>query len=434
MSAPLRILFVNRMAAMVRGGGETFDLEMARHLAALGCEVTFLTGIPVFGRARLGPDDWWGAAVAHGQSAIGNRQSKIATRHLRTPYLGWFPWDKVRGGWRVRWADFVWFEKAAARWAWKRRAQFDVIQVCELVTFVDEFKKRSSGFRVQCSGSVPPVVMRLTAPDFHDPHGALRAADAVIASGTTMKKVRAGPRTDCHNIPNGVDTTVFRPHATDFRAAQGWGADELVIVSVARFQTVKNHAMLVEAFRRVLAEEPRARLALAGSGPLEADVRAACAAAGVASRVSFLGEMPFHRVADLYAASDIAVVSSEYESFSFVALEAMASALPLVVTATEWVPGLIGLPIGDCRMSTGDSSEQSEIENRQSAMLQAPGGVVVPVGDAESFAGGLLQLLRDAEARHRMGAWNRDRVVREFGWTASAAKLLAVYRDLVKHS
>ncbi len=394
----MRILFINRMAAMVRGGGETFDLEMARHLAALGCEVTFLTGIPLFGKARLGPAEWWGGGSA-------DFRFQISEVHIRTPYLGWFPWDKVRGGWRVRWADFVMFERAAVRWAWAHRAQFDVIQVCELVTVVNEWKHLSS----QPS---PPIAMRLTAPDFFDPHGALQKADAVIASGTTMKRMQAGPRPDCHNIPNGVDTGLFRPHPTSFRTQQGWADDDFIILSVARFQAVKNHAMLVEAFRRVLAEEPRARLVLAGSGPLEASVRAACAAAGVTARVSFLGERPFDQVADLYASAQVAVISSDYESFSFVALEAMATGLPLVVTATEWVPGLIG---------------RADVK---SGMGEVPGGLVSPMGDAGAFAQALLRLIRDPAERARMGVWNRDRAMRDFGWTTSARTLLEVYRAL----
>ena len=405
------------MASMVRGGGETFDLEMARHLAQLGCEVTLLTGAPLLGRSQLGPKEWWPG------TEISDFGSRISDFQIRTPYLGWFPWDKVRGGWRVRWADFVLFEKAAARWAWKRRAQFDVIQVCELVTVVNEWKQLSSHHSntpaLQSPNQPIPIVMRLTAPDFYDPYGALQHADAVVASGTTMNKVRAGLRPDCHDIPNGVDTALFRPHATDFRAAQGWSADDVVIVSVARFQAVKNHPMLVDAFRRVLAVEPRARLVMAGSGPLEGDIRARCAAGGVSNRVTFLGELPFERVAALYAASDIAVVSSDYESFSFVALEAMATALPMAVTATEWVPTLIGADTG-----------KSEIPNPKSEIREAPGGFISPIKDSASFADALLRLARDADLRQRMGRWNRARVESDFGWSASAARLLALYQRL----
>jgi glycosyltransferase involved in cell wall biosynthesis len=407
---PLRILFINRMASLVRGGGETFDLEMARHLADLDCKITLLTGLPLFGRARLGPSAWW-------PSLPSGDHVPVAQAQVRTPYFGWFPWDKTPGGWRLRIADFKCFEWRAARWAFQRRDQFDVIQVCELPFFVGYWKALERRARV----SPRPVCMRLTAPDFYDPQGALSRADAVIASGATMKKVQAGLRVDCHNIPNGVDVTMFRPHATGVRARYGWAADDLVIVFVARFQSVKNHDLLVEAFRSVVERVPQARLVFAGSGPLETQVRTRCVAAGVAERVHFLGEVAFRDVADLYAAADLKVISSDYESFSFVALEAMASGLPLVVTRTDWVPGLIGWS-PDAKSNPSSDPDLQEV----------PGGLVVPVGQVRPMAEALLRLLAQPQVRQRMGAWNRARVERDFGWTASARKLREVYHALAK--
>ena len=55
-----------------------------------------------------------------------------------------------------------------------------------------------------------PVVMRVTAPNVYDPWHGMAQADAVIASGTSMAKLRAGPRPDCVEVPNGVDVTRFR--------------------------------------------------------------------------------------------------------------------------------------------------------------------------------------------------------------------------------
>ena len=372
----MRVLFVNRMAGMVRGGGETFDLEIARHLELLGCETSFLTGIPLFSNART--------PVASPRAYS-----------VRTPYFGWFPWDKVRGGWRLRLADFYLFEKAAARWVAARKDQFDVVQVCELPTFVAEVKKR---------GVTLPVVMRMTAPDYYDAGGALHKADAVIASGATMEKLK-GVRADCVDIPNGVDAELFQPHASVFRKAIGIPEEDFVILFVGRFQAVKNHAMLVDAFARLLPQCPRARLVLAGSGPLEGRIRARCRAAGIARRVMFLGEVPFQDLPDVYAAADLKVITSDYESFCFAALEAMATALPLVVTDTDWVPKLIG---------------------------RGEGGLVVKRNDANELAEALASLMDDAPRRAAMGRRNRETVVREYQWKNSAARLAGLYRDLLE--
>jgi glycosyltransferase involved in cell wall biosynthesis len=372
----MRILFVNRMASMVRGGGETFDLEIARHLHGLGCAVHFLSGIPLLGSAQT--------PVTQAPSTT-----------LRTPYTGWFRWDQVRGGWRLRMADFWCFETAAARWASRRAGHFDVVQVCELPTFVNRWK---------ALGMETPVVMRLTAPDFHDPDGAVNHADAVIASGATLMKVQGRIHRECTNIPNGVDTERFRPHASDFRARQGIGAGAFVVLFVARFQGVKNHRMLLRAFALLAERKPESVLVLAGSGPLEDEMKALAGQLGIAEKVRFLGETPFEELPSVYAAADLKVVSSDYESFCFAALEAMATALPLVVTDTDWVPKLID---------------------------RDQGGRVVPKGSAESFAGAMMELADNALLRRTMGEWNRSKVLGQFGWESSARRLLALYERLI---
>ena len=371
-----RILFVNRMLSMERGGGETFDLEIARCLEGMECEISYLSGIPVFGCGKVPLD-------------------RDRSFTLRTPWTGWFPWDVVRGGWRLRRADFRWFERAAVRWAAARHDRFDLVQVCELPGFVAAWKAR---------GESVPVIMRLTAPNFDDPDGGLEQADGVIASGMTVEAVHAGRRPDCVDIPNAVDTARFAPASSSFRRDRGIDKDALVILYVARFQAFKNHALLVDAFAGVAAKAPDAVLVLGGSGPLRARVRRRVAALGLSARVIFLGEVPFEDVPGVYAASDIKVIASDYESFCFAALEAMATGLPVVTTDCGWVPRLI----------EGDR-----------------GGVVVPIGDRDRLAAALVALGGDADARREMGAWNRERAVARHGWQASAEKLLALYGDVL---
>lgn len=375
-----RVLFVNRMAAMLRGGGETFDLEMARHLARRGCEVLFLTGIPLASGARV--------VLAEGAPPAGPRFVR-----LRTPYFGDLRWDAVPGGWRLRQLDFLLFERAAVRWADRHRAAFDVLQVCEL-------PRVAAGWRARGRGA--PLVLRLTSPLYYDPVGGLACADALVASGTSVAQLRGQGRA-VEDIPNGVDTDLFRPHAGSFRQRAGIGPDELVVLNVARFVGVKNHPLLLRAFARLHAQLPGARLVLVGSGPGLGAAQDACRRAGIAGRVIFTGEQPFAAVAEIYAAADVKVIASDYESFSFTALEAMASGLPLAVTDTEWVPHLIG---------------------------GAAGGRVFPRGDAEAAAAALLELARDPAARARMGRRNRETVLARYTWDASAARLLELYRRL----
>lgn len=407
----LRILFVNRMAVMERGGGETFDLEIARHLAQLGCEITFLAGIPLFGRARL---------------------PLRGLRHvlLRSPYFGWFPWDKVKGGWRLRVADFTLFEKRAASWILRHCDAFDIVQLCELPNVVVFCKSQKA------SGRLPRFVVRLTAPNYHDPRGGIPLADGLIASGTSVAKLHAKGEARVVNVPNAVDTERFRPHPSDFRRARGIPDDAVVLLYVARFQDFKNHAMLLRAFEIAARSRADLHLLLAGSGPLLPRLKETASGMSAGARVHFLGEVGFEALPDIYAAADIKVISSDYESFCFAAIEAMSTGLPVVTTDCGWVPGLIGdaLPPIEQQWVKGERDPPSgrfRDERDGARIREVPGGLVTGRNDAESFAAAILQLAADPARRARIGAWNREKAVREHGWRSSADTLLRYYRQVL---
>ena len=371
-SKPLRVLFVNRMACLERGGGETFDLEISRHLAQAGVQVTYLCGAPLLRPAPL---------------------PVPGARTLRTPWLRRFPWDKVKGGWRVRQLEFEIFEWRAARWIAQRADEFDVIQVCELPNLVHWLKQR---------GVKTPVVMRLTAPNYYDPRGGVKQADALIASGTSIARLRERGHAGVADIPNAVDAELFQPQVSGFRSRHGIGRDEFVALYVARFQAFKNHAVLLEAFARFVREHSAARLVLAGSGPLRERCEQQAAERGLADKVLFLGEVPYGELPGVYAAADVKVISSDYESFCFAAIEAMSTGLPVLTTDCAWVPQLVA-----------DGA-----------------GLVVPVGDAAALAAGLEKLADNPALRRRMGATGRQHVLERHTWPASAEKLRRLYAGL----
>jgi glycosyltransferase involved in cell wall biosynthesis len=461
---PLRILIVNRMAAVERGGGETFDLEMGHQLAALGHEVSFLCGWPLFARLRArgarpcnkGADDaipW--QAVDH-------------MILLRSPFFRWFPWDKVRGGWRLRMAEFWIFEKLAARWIDRHRPPFDIIQICELPTLVKELKRKRKTGKQKTK-----TVLRLTAPNVHDPAGGVQMADAVIASGTSIQKIRATLRPDCFDIPNGVDVERFRPASVVGHPSSVVSKPEignlqpatrirnpehnqgprtknqeprtknqepaapapLALLYVARFQAFKNHALLVQALRRVVDVEPGVTLQLAGSGPLRRETEELATKLGIMDHVKFLGEVPYEELPQVYQQADVMAISSEYESFCFAAIEAMASGLPVVTTDCGWVPRLIGdelPPIDkqyvDARPEPEGRFASSEEGQRWRAV---PGGLVTDRIDVASLEQALLRMIRDPVLRQQCSDWNRARAVREHGWASSAERLVDVYQNLL---
>jgi glycosyltransferase involved in cell wall biosynthesis len=263
-----------------------------------------------------------------------------------------------------------------------------------------------------------------------------------MASGTSIALIRESLRPDVHDIPNAVDTTRFHPAESGaeraaFRAAHGVPDDAPVMVYVARFQGFKNHAVLIDALAEASAKAPELRLVLAGSGPLRGEVEARARRVGVEDRVVFLGEVGFGDLPAIYRAADLAVISSDYESFCFAAIEAMASGLPVVTTDCGWVPGLIGdslPPIRKQAVVGDDPPERFAAAGADPRIRDVPGGIVTARGDAGALAVAIIRMLENEAARTACARWNREKAVRDHGWESSAKKLLMVYERLMLHA
>ena len=131
-----------------------------------------------------------------------------------------------------------------------------------------------------------------------------------------------------------------------------WGDGEARILTVGSLKQQKNHAMLIRAFA-VLARKRPARLVIVGEGPLRRELEQVAATEGVADRVMMPGfaldPWPY------FASADVFALSSDYEGFGLVLVEAMFSGLPVVSTDCQSGPreildgGRFGAltPVGD---------------------------------------------------------------------------------------
>src|SRR5206468_12249652 len=123
---------------------------------------------------------------------------------------------------------------------------------------------------------------------------------SVAISNEVARSFRAVYGTDADAvIPNGVDLAAPR---TDWRQANGFSAEDVLIVSVARLDPQKNPLLLIDA----LPDDPRCHLLLAGDGEL---LDAARQKAG--ERVHLIGVRS--DIPDVLAASDIFALASDYE-------------------------------------------------------------------------------------------------------------------------
>ena len=179
----------------------------------------------------------------------------------------------------------------------------------------------------------------------------MRRADYVIAISAQIReqlRSRGVAQARIREIPNAVDTQKFRPVGAELkrelRTRFGLPAEKTVFVFSGRLSRAKGLPMLVEAWPEVIARHPDAFLAIVGSGKLsfddcEAAIRDFVAANGLSESVLFAGESD--RVFEYLQAADVFVFPTEYEGFSLALVEALACAMPVVVTAVGAAPDLI---------------------------------------------------------------------------------------------
>jgi glycosyltransferase involved in cell wall biosynthesis len=200
----------------------------------------------------------------------------------------------------------------------------------------------------------------------------------------------------------GVDASFFRPDRRDlsWRRELGAGGRVPIVLHVGRLAAEKNLAVLVAAWvgaRRALGDA--AVFVVAGDGPRAAQVRRALPWA------RHLGFLERRRLAALYASADLCVLPSASETCGLVALEAMASGLPVIAAEA-----------GGLRES---------VEHGRS-------GLLMPPHEPERFADAIVHLVRDADHRAvlsagaRRAATNRDVAIED-------QQLLTQYATLIHH-
>ena len=150
-----------------------------------------------------------------------------------------------------------------------------------------------------------------------------RVTDRVIANSRAVAEsliFNGIPDAKIAIIPNNVDTSRFRPReAVQAREALGLAPGGPYMGYIGRLAFEKRPELFVEAAKRVLAARQDVRAVLFGTGPLEAALKAA--AAEFSDRIIFYGDC--REVELAHAALDVLVLTSSWEGFPNVVLEAI---------------------------------------------------------------------------------------------------------------
>jgi glycosyltransferase involved in cell wall biosynthesis len=237
-----------------------------------------------------------------------------------------------------------------------------------------------------------------------------RLSDAFVAVSQQdrrrMSEVEGIPPARTRFVPNGIPPLpALRGH--DVRGEFGIPADAPLGVCVTIFRPQKALDVLVEAAALVAREHPSFRVLVVGAAnaALAEPVLALARERGVAENVVVGGLRD--DVADVLAAGDIALLSSDFEGSPLSVLEYMAAGKPVVATRVGGVPDLVR-----------DGSE----------------GLLVEPRDPAAFAAAVSRLVADAELRRRMGESARRRQREEFDIDVTVRRIEELYLELYARS
>ena len=254
----------------------------------------------------------------------------------------------------------------------------------------------------------------------------LRRRDRVTAVGEFVKRALVTneglPARRIDVIYNGIDLDQFGGddgQAGDaresgagalreqVRSSLGLEATQPVMLQVARFHSVKDHATAIRAVAGVRKQMPDAVLLLAGDGDERTEMEKLVEELGVQANVRFLGVRK--DISDLMAAADVFLLSSVSEGVSVTLLEAMACRVPVVATDVGGNPEVVDAGVT---------------------------GLLAPRGDDVGLAEHLTTLLSDAVMRERMGEAGRSRALGMFTEAQMHDAFAQLYVDMAagRHS
>ncbi len=234
--------------------------------------------------------------------------------------------------------------------------------------------------------------------------------DEVIATSETSASFVTRDATVIHH---GIDLDVYRPPVDRAAAFAATGLPgKYGVGTFGRVRRQKGSDLFVEAMCRLLPNHPDFAAVVVGhvsvdNLPFVEKLKQRIAAAGLAERIRFLGELPIEEVPLWYQRISIYVFASRVEGFGLTMLEAMASGDAVVATRA----GAAEMLIAD-----GDT------------------GVLAPIDDVEALVGAIEPLMRDSDRIAELGARARTRVADGFSRGREVDDIVAVYRRLWKAS
>ena len=215
---------------------------------------------------------------------------------------------------------------------------------------------------------------------------------------------RIGVTTALKTIPTGIDLNEFKDTNPRW-LYENYNIDPgaRILLFVGRLGKEKNVTFLLKSFQILQEIIPNLHLVLVGKGPLEPQLRQLCSELAIASKVTFTGVLPRHKIVHCYASAYLFVFPSVTETQGLVIGEAKASGLPVVAIRA----------FGPAEM----------VRHGEDGILTEP--------SLTSFTEGILQLLQDDRLYQAM----RQKAFENASLLSSsycASQMLEAYEELIE--
>jgi glycosyltransferase involved in cell wall biosynthesis len=209
-------------------------------------------------------------------------------------------------------------------------------------------------------------------------------------------------------IPLGVDYKDFvkRLSALDspakVREELGLNGTYPVLLNVARLSPVKGQSDLISLMPLVLERCPKAKLLIAGDGPILGDLKALCNDLGIQDNVVFLGQRD--DIPELLNICDIFVFSSYYEGLPGAIIEAITAEKPVVAFS---IPALNGV-----------------IQNGRS-------GIVIKERNNLSFSQSIVELAEKPDRGKQLAKEAKTQIIERFNIEQNIKTLESLYINIL---
>lgn len=237
----------------------------------------------------------------------------------------------------------------------------------------------------------------------------IEASDCVITDSQFAKRQLAeelGVRTDHVEVVYCGVGQKYAPLPRDEALARRWGlTGKQVLLCLGPLIARKNPVFLLETFAEIRrAARDAVVLVWVGSGPLRRELEGRVRRLGLDSSVVFTGYLPEADKVPMLNLADVFVFPSLLEGFPLAPQEAMSCGKPVVAFRVASLSEMV--EDGGC-------------------------GFLVEPNDRAAFTDRVLRLLRDPALRVRFGAAAAERVDRHFRWDLTVRQVQKVYQEVV---